>query len=491
MTTFPIELLPASLRDAIKAQAAMGGYPIEAIAPAALAVTSFATQALANVEALHTPGKTFPLSNLFLILARSGDAKSSQFAQLMRGIHAWQDRQLEVFDRETQAYQVAKTVHDRNTTKAEKAGDETALLALKASPPIRPCDPRNILSKSTTNGIYATLERGWPTLGLFTSEGGAFLGGHSLRAENSPAEFASMMTLLWDGDAIDRTTGDVTMRLKGRRMAGLIMVQAEVASEFLNNPILKTQGLHARFLIATPPAYVPPLADFVSDEEAERKRGLARKIEPFNRRVEDLLSHPLRTFGADNRELRPMTIGYTLPARQHLQDWFNGVARRWRMEETETFFGRALEHAQRLAGAMAIYEEWHNVKRQLDADASIDDKLDYWSERSRRILPIIDRAHVEAATAIVEWFARQLLSLDVPIADARDTRHAVHIDRVMKYLQKRKEPASVRDIARNPMQRIDSHVRAAVLQSMVDDEYIRMVEVTSGAGAKTVMYQVK
>ncbi len=491
MAAFPLDLLPASLKEAIQAQAAMGGYPVEAIAPAALAVTSFATQALANVEALHTPNKTFPLSNLFMIIARSGDAKSSQFEQLMKGIYAWQDRQLDVFDDETRRYQVAKTLWDRDTVKAEKAGDETGLLNLKANPPVRPSDPRNILSKSTTNGVYSTLEKGWPSMGMFTSEGGAFTGGHSLRAENSPAEFASMMTLLWDGSPIDRTTGEMTMRLKGRRMSGLIMVQSEVVSDFLNNPLLKAQGLHARFLIATPPPYVPPLADFVSDTEIERKQGLSRKIEPFNRRIEELLSHPLVTFGADKRELRPVAIGYTLKARQHLQDWFNTVARKWRMEETETFFGRALEHAQRLAGSMAVFEEWHNIKASLDNDADVQSKLDYWSERSHQSLPVIDEVHVIAATAVIEWFAGQLLDIDVPATDARDTRHAVHIDRIMKYLKKKGEPASARDIGRGPMQRIDSHLRTAVLQSMVDDDYVKLVEVTTSAGAKSLMYSDK
>lgn len=490
MTGFPIDLLPTSLREAMEAQAAMGGYPIESVAPAALAVVSFATQALADVDSIHTPGKSFPLSNLFLILARSGDAKSSQFGLLMKGVEAWQEKQLAIFDADQREYAVAKTIWDRDHQKAEKAGEADTLLRLKANPPRRPADPRNILSKATTNGVYATLEKGWPSMGMFTSEGGSFLGGHSLRAENSPAEFASMMTLLWDGAPIDRTTGEVTMRLRGRRMAGLIMVQPEVASDFLNSPILKTQGLHARFLVASPPPYVPPLADFVGEAEAERKAGLVRRIAPFNARIEELLSHPLRTFGQDGRELRPVTVGFSRPALIHLQDWFNSTARKWRMEEKETFFGRALEHVQRLAGSIAVFDQWHGVKNDLDPEADVDGLMAHWKERASAVRPVIQIEHVEAATAIVEWFAAQWLSIDVPVADQRDTRHAAYIERVSKWMKARKAPASARDIARAPLQRLDAHVRSAVLATMVEDDILTMSEVMNGT-AKTIVYTMK
>ncbi len=491
MSTFPLDLLPEGIRDAISAQSAMGDYPIEAVGPAALAVVSFATQALANVEALHTPGVSYPLSNLFMILARSGDAKSSLFSALMRGVYQWQDRQLEIYNEEVIAYQTDKKLWESEKVKAEKSGDRDSMIRLGQNAPRLPLDPRNVLSKTTTNGIFSTLERGWPSMGLFTSEGGSLLAGHSLRKDNSPAEFASAMTLLWDGAAIDRTTGEVTMRLRGRRMAGLVMVQPEVATAFLADPILKTQGLHARFLISTPPPWIPGEVDFTSTTNADRLKRLSDKLTPFATQVGALLSHKLELHGDDKRELRPVTIGWDDDAKRHLGDWYNTVALKWRREETETFFGRALEHAQRLAGALALFSNYQALTHSLDRGSSVDDTLDYWRTYQTPVIPAIDLSVAKAATALVEWFAAQLLAIDLPATDERDTRQAVHIDRILKFMGKAGEPVSVRQIARGPMQRVDASVRDGVLDAMVRDEHIEAIEVRKCAASVTIMYKIK
>ncbi|MDH7971068.1 DUF3987 domain-containing protein [Sphingomonas sp. AR_OL41] len=489
MSKFPIETLPAIIRDAIEGQAAMGDYPIEAIAPCALAVISFATQALANVDSLHTVGKSFPLSGLFMVLAKSGEAKSTLFDKLMVGVTRWQDAALENYDSKMIEYQVDRKIWDAERVKAEKASDKEAMMRLAENEPRLPADPRNTLTKATTNGIYSTLEKGWPTLGLFTSEGGSMLAGHSLRKENSPAEFASMMTLMWDGAPIDRTTGDITLRLRGRRLAGLLLVQPSVATSFLNDPILKTQGIHARFLIASPPAWPGQELDITSDTEKTRKKRIEdTKIAPFNARVEALLSQPLSLHGSSHRELRPPVIGFDMDACKHFEDWYNTKALKWRREETETFFARALEHAQRIAGMLSVFERWHDLKLNVLAQ-DIDERLDNARERARSISPVIGIDNARAATAIVEWYADQLRNLDVPVGDDRDTRQAHYVDKVLAFMKKEGAPVSARDIRRGALQRIDIKVRDSVIETMLRDEYITAQEIVTGT-KKAVVYSL-
>jgi hypothetical protein len=465
MSPFPLDLLPQSLQQAIAAQVTMANYPVEAVGTAALAVVSHAAQALHNVDCLHTPGVTYPLCQLFMVLARSGDAKSSLFERFMAGIRRWQARQRIVYDGELAIYNVDRKLWDANKVKAEKAGKRDELLGLQRAIPRLPRNPDNVLSKSTGNGLFRTLETGWPALGIFTGEGGSFLGGHSLRTENSPVEFASILTTLWDGGTIDRTTGEVTMRLPGRRLSGLIMAQQEVAEGFLTNPLLKAHGVHARFLIVNPPPWQPHDADFMDATKAAQRQRLESKMEDFHATIERMLSALLPTAAFDDRVLEPPTIYWSPDATAHMERWNNTVALPWRREHNEPFFNRAFEHACRLAGVLAVFDE----QGKIELDVAL------------------------AATALVEFYADQLRGLDLGVGDSRNSDEAPYVDKLAAWFRKQTGPVTMREISRtgpNAFRKLNSAKREGILKAMERDEYIAAVEVTKG-GTKSICWRHK
>ncbi|PBN42236.1 DUF3987 domain-containing protein [Sphingobium sp. D43FB] len=458
---FPLHLLPVNARTAIEAQAALGNYPIESVGTAALAIMSHASQGLYNVDSLQRAGHAYPLSQLFLILSPSGDAKSSIYRSLMGGIETWQVRMGDLHAQQMQAYETDKRQWERRRAAMDKDNDVSPedRHRMERQKPTLPRHPWNTPSKTTTNGIFKTLQEGWPTYGLFTAEGGSLLAGHSLKAENSPAEFASAITNLWDGDTIDRTTGDHMMRLRGRRLSGLIMVQSAVAGDFLTNVTLRQHGIHARFLIVSPCAWQPIATDFTDPSEMLRREQLTSKLQAFCNRIDEMLSYPLETREGDDRELVLATMHWSGNAKHHMLA-FQNRALEMRVEE-ETFFKRTFEHACRMAGVLTAYEGHGEIT--LEA--------------------------AQAATALIEFYGHHWRTLDVQHVDERDARLSKYIERVLRFLRT-KGPATMRDLTRNPLQRLDLRVREAVMDTLIRDDLVTAAEETLGT-AKTVYYSIK
>jgi Protein of unknown function (DUF3987) len=97
--------------------------------------------------------------------------------------------------------------------------------------------------------LYATR---MPMLGIFSDEGGQFVGGHGLSADNRLRTITGLSSL-WDGSPIKRVrVTDGVSVLPGRRLAVHLMMQPDVAAIFLSDPVSKDQGFLSRILVASP-----------------------------------------------------------------------------------------------------------------------------------------------------------------------------------------------------------------------------------------------
>ena len=112
--------------------------------------------------------------------------------------------------------------------------------------------PRLTCGEPTIEGLVKVFAKGWPSLGLFSDEGGMFIGGHGMTPE-AKLRTASTLSRLWDGSPIDRVrSGDGAAILPGRRLAMHLMVQPNVAALFLADGLLAEQGLLSRVLGSSP-----------------------------------------------------------------------------------------------------------------------------------------------------------------------------------------------------------------------------------------------
>jgi Protein of unknown function (DUF3987) len=96
------------------------------------------------------------------------------------------------------------------------------------------------------------LARSQPSIGVFTAEGGQFIGSHSM-AKEQRLRTATAYSQAWDGQAIKRIrASEDTLILIGRRVSAHIMAQPDVAALLLGDQLLVAQGLLSRILLSAP-----------------------------------------------------------------------------------------------------------------------------------------------------------------------------------------------------------------------------------------------
>ena len=194
---YPINAL-GDLKGIVEAVHKFTQAPIEIAAASALSATAMVVQGHANVETL---GGVKPLSLYMLTAARSGERKSSCDAPIIAAIKDFEKAQAKdmehTFQKQKNRYEIYKAERSKITAslKAKRRGisrqeAERQLKLLGPEPDLPPSTDR-IVSEPTFEGLTKMFKEGQPLLGLFSDEGGQFLGGHSMNADNKKKTLAA------------------------------------------------------------------------------------------------------------------------------------------------------------------------------------------------------------------------------------------------------------------------------------------------------------
>ena len=245
------------LKEAAEAIHDLTQAPMAICGQSVLAVASLVAQAHANV--ILPTGQPRPTSCYFLTVAASGERKTSCDDLALRPVREHLDQLRLQYDPDLADHRnrldLWKLDRDQilKGAKAEKAGTEADLRNIGAEP-LPPSEPRIICGEPTIEGLFKLLRNGLGFAGIFSAEGGTFVGGHGLNPDNK-LKTAAYLSSLWDGTAIDRTrAGDELVVLHGRRVAAHLMVQPGVAERLLSDSELLSQGLLSRVLVTAPTA---------------------------------------------------------------------------------------------------------------------------------------------------------------------------------------------------------------------------------------------
>ena len=256
-SSYPVECL-GPLRPAVECVRALTQAPVAIPAQSALAVAALAVQGFADVETLDGPR---PTSLYCLTVARSGERKSSCDARLLAALRAHererardQRAQMETWRNESALW---RAEHERILGEAKKGkgagrGQATDALAALGPAPAAPPGAERTVTEPTFEGLTRKFVEGLPSLGIFSDEGGQFLGGHAMNSDNRQKTVTALNDL-WQGNAIRRTRqGDGSTVIYGRRLAVHLMVQPGIARPFLADPVAVESGFLARFLVCEP-----------------------------------------------------------------------------------------------------------------------------------------------------------------------------------------------------------------------------------------------
>lgn len=357
---YPVEAL-GPIRSAVEAVQAATQAPVAIAAQSALAVASLAVQAHADVETLAGYS---PTSLFCLTVAQSGERKSGCDKLVMQGLReiergrtADYREAMAEWDNANKLWTAKRDrmVRDAAGNNPQKARDAEVDLAELGSPPRPPQSPKMTTSEPTLEGLIKLYLTGQPSLGLFSDEGGGFLGGHAMNSDNRLKTVAGLSGL-WGGDALDRVrAGDGATTLYGRRLAAHLMLQPVAARPLLSDPIASGQGFLARFLITEPPSAIGTRLGQIGD-------GVANvAVVAASSRLSMILAHPLPTKDDNPQELDPRALSLSPDAKELLLQYYRSTeiaqAMGGEFEQVRSFASKSPEQAARIAGVLTLWED--------------------------------------------------------------------------------------------------------------------------------------
>ncbi len=357
---FPVEALGNVLGGAAQAIYDKTQAPLPICGQSVLAAATLATQALADVE-LPT-GHRRPLSSFCLTVAESGERKTACDEEALWPIRKREDTLRERYDidiedwrNDQEAWETQRRQILNNKTDYPDRTAKKAALDDLGPAPTAPLFPMLRCDEPTIEGLAKLYAISHPSLGIFSAEGGQFIAGHGMNAENK-LKTAAALSKLWDGAPMTRVrAGDGSTTLPGRRLSLHLMVQPDVASVMLSDPVLADQGLLSRVLVVAPESaagtrlWREPLPE--SDQALRR----------YGARLLDIMELPLPLAEGKPNELAPRILSLSPEARQVWTAFADHVEKQiglgGAMEPIKGLANKLPEHASRLAAVLALVED--------------------------------------------------------------------------------------------------------------------------------------
>jgi hypothetical protein len=265
------------------------------------------------------------------------------------------------YTNEADAYRKAREDALKKKTHQERLDALTNL----GQPPDPPLDPVLLVTEPTYEGLVKLLAMGWPSVGLFSNEGGRFVGGYAMNSEQRVKTLAGLNEL-WDGKCITRSrAGEGTTLLYGRRLSLHLMLQPRIAQRLLSDPDAHDIGFLARCLLCWPTSTIGQRTyqevDLSHDPD----------VLAYNATLKTLLDAPLPVRTGTRNELNPRTLPLTPTAKKVWIELHNAVEKRLGSGEMyapiRAFGSKAAEHALRIAGVLTIVENVAAIHVDLDA----------------------------------------------------------------------------------------------------------------------------
>jgi hypothetical protein len=345
------------LADTVRAVHERTQAPIAIAANSVLAAANYSVQSYADV--VLPTGRACPISDFFLTVAETGERKSStdelateQIAEYERGLQLEYDEDFKKWktDHAVWCKQRDQALADKNN--ATREAKVEALRQLGSEPPA-PLQPMLLCTEPTFEGLVRLMAEGHASIGLFSDEGGQFVGGHAMSEENR-LKTAAGFSKLWGGNPVKRTRqGEGSYTLYGRRVALHLLIQPGVACRVFADETLRDQGLLTRVLAVfpEPAAGTRPWKEVGNENFSE--------ISNFSRAVDAILrtAQPL----APNRrnELAPRKLPLDNTARDLWIKFVNHCEHEMRRgggwESIRGLANKLPEHAARLAATLELF----------------------------------------------------------------------------------------------------------------------------------------
>lgn len=406
---YPVEGLPAQLREAVCEAQAFVQAPMALVAGSALACLSLAVQGLVNVRRdRHLVG---PVSLYLLSVADSGERKTTCDAIFTPALRQWERGQLAALapgaDARSAALEafeakkagILEAIKHRRRRSQDTTTEEEALQALAQEAPKPIIVPRLLYADATPEALAYALATGWPSGGVMSAEAGAVFGSHGMSPE-SILRYLAVLNVLWEGGEliVDRRTKP-SFQLRDRRLTFGLMAQPDALRGFMDHRggLPRGTGFVARFLIAWPAStqgtrvYRPAPATMPA-------------VDRFNRRIAELLGTTLATDAQGG--LAPVVLDFSPAAHAawvQIHDRIEAeLGPGGSYHDVRDVAAKAAENVARMAGLFHVLEH--------------------------RITGMIGVAHVLGAEQVVLWHLHEARRLLADLDNSPSLAAAIRLD---------------------------------------------------------------
>ena len=360
-----LQFLPDDMRLAVEEAQKVVECPYSMVVSAALAVLSLAAQGLVNVKV--SDYQIMPVSLFFLILAESGERKTTCYNLFFKVIEEWEERMEHSLAHDRVEYSSNKenieaTIRNlrNNLGKHKKNNDEDDIkneinklsIKLKELQPVRVPKIRHV---DTSIEKFLKDLFVYPSTSLLSSEGGSIFSSYGIK--ETEANYLSKICSLWSDESIriDRASSE-SYTLSKRRVTIWLGVQPDMFRTFYDGSTKtsKSSGFLARCLISYPKS----LQGFRLGVRPKNTPHLNR----FLIRIEELLN--LKIDIDLNGGIQFKTLTLSREAEKIRRSFYEDIEKdsgecgNW--SAIRDFASKATEQAVRIAGVFHVFEQGSN-----------------------------------------------------------------------------------------------------------------------------------
>lgn len=367
--------------------------PIAICAQAVLGAVALVAQGHADV--ILPTGQAKPISLFLLTIAPSGDRKSAVDSLALSAIHEYESELRDRHRADTKVYEQERAIWEAKqaeaksrmkstkTRQSDSSYDGEADLRAIGLAPEPPLTPVLVCPEPTFEGYCKLTAQGLPALGLFSAEGGSFIGGFGM-SKDQKLKTAAGISSVWDGDPIKRVrAGDGSTVLAGRRLSLHLMAQPEVADQMLGDELLVSQGLLSRLLVAAPESTAGTRLYGDAPDEARADLSL------YRRRLAELVAAPCPIREGTRNELMPRALPLHHEARQIWISFHDYIEKKLGKDsELAAIAGlanKAPEHAARLAALLTLWRDLGASAVRADEMASATNLMQFYLAETLRL----------------------------------------------------------------------------------------------------------
>jgi hypothetical protein len=357
----PVYVLPDELQKVICYVQQETQAPSGLIASSVLGVMALACQDLFDIAPKDK--LRFPISLYQVVLAESGERKSTVDKLLMKPVRDLEGKLEAQYQEEQKLYDVAihcwqieqkalKRAFERAVKEGEPSEKHKKLLEVcLASKPATPLRKRLLVNDITKAAVKQALGKGWQSLVLISDEAGSILSGELLH--DMP-----LLNSLWGAQPleIDRANHN-GYRIEDARFGTMLMVQPGLFKEYVNRQgrHARASGFFARTLLCQPTSTIG--GRFHGPQQAFPCAPISGKhLEWFHVRVLERLNQSFQR-REENAARTCLTLSPEAAAKWHVE--YNRIesmcGQTGSLREYRDYASKQLEHVTRIAGVLEAF----------------------------------------------------------------------------------------------------------------------------------------